>query len=150
MGTYRKILLAVDLTADTTQIAERAKALAATHGAELELLHIVEPVPLVTPIDVPEVMTAAVLDVQDEIAEGARTRLAKLAADLGVPASRTQVLVGNTQAEIVRVARERQIDLIVLGGRERHGLSLLVDFTEDSVLHKAPCDVLVVRVKPAA
>ena len=67
-----------------------------------------------------------------------------------VPASRTQVLVGNTQAEIVRAARERHVDLIVLGGRERHGLSLLVDFTEDSVLHKAPCDVLVVRVKPAA
>jgi len=150
MGTYRKILLAVDLTADTTQIAERAKALAATHGAELELLHVVEPVPLVTPIDVPEVMTPAVLDVQDEIAAGARTRLEKLAADLGVPTSRAQVLIGNTQAEIVRAARERHVDLIVLGGHERHGLSLLVDFTEDSVLHKAPCDVLVVRVKPAA
>jgi len=150
MGTYRKILLAVDLTADTTQIAERAKALAATHGADLELLHVVEPVPLVTPIDVPEVMTPAVLDVQDEIAAGARTRLEKLAADLGVPTSRAQVLIGNTQAEIVRAARERHVDLIVLGGHERHGLSLLVDFTEDSVLHKAPCDVLVVRVKPAA
>ena len=38
----------------------------------------------------------------------------------------------------------------MLGGRERHGLSLLVDFTEDAVLHKAACDVLVVRVKPKA
>jgi universal stress protein A len=35
----------------------------------------------------------------------------------------------------------------VIGSRERHGLSLLVDFTEDAVLHKAPCDVLAVRVK---
>jgi len=67
-----------------------------------------------------------------------------------VPASRVQVVVGNTQAEIVRAARERHADLIVLGGRERHGLSLLVDFTEDAVLHKAPCDVLAVRVKPPA
>ncbi|HUL82795.1 MAG TPA: universal stress protein [Gammaproteobacteria bacterium] len=148
MGPYRKILLAVDLTADTAQIAERAKAVAASEGAEIELLHVIEPVPLVTPLDVPDVMTPTVLAAQDEIAAGARTRLAKLAAGLGVPASRAHVIVGNTQAEIVRAARDRQADLIVLGGRERHGLSLLVDFTEDAVLHKAPCDVLAVRVKP--
>jgi universal stress protein A len=60
------------------------------------------------------------------------------------------VIVGNTQAEIVRAARDGGADLIVLGGRERHGLSLLVDFTEDAVLHKAACDVLVIRVKPTA
>jgi universal stress protein A len=150
MGTYRKILLAVDLTADTPQIAQRAKALAKTEGAEIELLHVIEPVPLVTPLDVPEVLSPTVIEVQNQIAAGARERLDKLAADLGVAASRVQVVIGNTQAEIVRAARERNADLIVLGGRERHGLSLLVDFTEDAVLHKAPCDVLAVRVKPSA
>jgi universal stress protein A len=144
---YKKILVAVDLTADTSPIVERAKALAKIHGAELSLLHVIEPVPLVTPFDVPDVMAPTVLETQDEIAAGARKRLEKLAADLGV-SDRAEVIVGNTQAEIVRVARERGVDLVVLGGRERHGLSLLVDFTEDAVLHKAACDVLVVRVKP--
>ena len=38
-------------------------------------------------------------------------------------------------------------DLIVLGCRERHGLSILVNRTEDTVLHGAPCDVLAVRVR---
>jgi universal stress protein A len=145
---YKKILVAVDLTADTAPIVERAKALATIHGAEMSLLHVIEPVPLVTPFDVPDVMAPTVLQTQDELAAGAHKRLEKLAADLGVPPSRAEVIVGNTQAEIVRVARERGADLIVLGGRERHGLSLLVDFTEDAVLHKAACDVLVVRVKP--
>jgi universal stress protein A len=46
----------------------------------------------------------------------------------------------------VRIAREHTVDLIVLGSRERHGLSILVNFTEDTVLHAAPCDVLAVRV----
>jgi universal stress protein A len=147
---YKKILVAVDLTADTTPIVERAKALARIHGAELSLLHVIEPVPLVTPFDVPDVMASTVLETQDEIAAGARKRLAKLAADLGVPASRARVIVGNTQAEIVNAAKDGAADLVVLGGRERHGLSLLVDFTEDAVLHKAACDVLVVRVKPTA
>jgi universal stress protein A len=150
MRPYRKILLAVDLTADTAPVAERAKALAAIHGAEIALVHVVEPVPVVTPLDIPEVMTPATLEAQEMIADRARERLRMLAAELGVPASRAEVVIGNTKAEIVRAAREGQADLIVLGGRERHGLSLLVDFTEDAVLHKAPCDVLAVRVKPTA
>ncbi len=147
---YKKILVAVDLTADTSPIVERAKALAKIHGSDLSLLHVIEPVPLVTPFDVPDVLAPTVLDTQDEIAAGARKRLAKIAVDLGVSPSRAEVIVGNTKAEIVRVASETGADLIVLGGRERHGLSLLVDFTEDAVLHKAACDVLVVRVKPKA
>ncbi len=147
---YKKILVAVDLTADTAPIVERAKALAKIHGAEISLLHVIEPVPLVTPFDVPDVMAPTVLQTQDELAAGAHRRLEKLAADLGVPPSRAEVIVGNTKAEIVRAASDGGADLIVLGGRERHGLSLLVDFTEDAVLHKAACDVLVVRVKPKA
>jgi len=56
------------------------------------------------------------------------------------------VEAGNVKSEIVRVAREHNVDLIVLGSRERHGLSILVNLTEDTVLHAAPCDVLAVRV----
>ena len=37
--------------------------------------------------------------------------------------------------------------LAQFGCRERHGLSILLHRTEDSVLHGAPCDVLAVRVK---
>jgi universal stress protein A len=147
-NTYCRILLAVDLTADSLQIAERAKAVAAAHGAPIDVLHVVEPIPVVAPLDAPEILTPTMLETQHEIAAGARQRLAKLAADIGIAPDSTQVVIGNTQVEILRAARERGVDLIVLGGRERHGLSLLVDFTEDAVLHKAPCDVLTVRVKP--
>jgi universal stress protein A len=149
MGNYRRILLALDLTADSLAVAERAKGLAATHGAELDVLHVVEPVPLVAPLDAPEILAPTVLQTQDELAAGARERLDKLTADVGLRPVRMQVIVGNTQIEILRAARERGADLIVLGSRERHGLSLLLDFTEDAVLHKAPCDVLAVRVKAA-
>jgi universal stress protein A len=37
----------------------------------------------------------------------------------------------------------------VLGSRERRGPSILVNFTEDTVLHAAPCDVLAVRIAKA-
>ena len=48
---------------------------------------------------------------------------------------------------MLRLARESHADLILLGSRERHGLSILVNLVEDTVLHGAPCDVLAVRVR---
>ena len=75
-----------------------------------------------------------------------RDRVRAAAEQLGVPATSCRVEAGNVKSEIVRIARELHADLIVLGSRERHGLSILVNFTEDTVLHAAPCDVLAVRV----
>jgi universal stress protein A len=114
VATYRRILLVVDLTEHSSAVGRRARAVAAATGAEVELLHVVEFVP-VEPMG--ETLMPAV-QIEEEL------------------------------LQIVRVARERQVDLIVLGSRERHGLSILVNLTEDTVLHAAPCDVLAVRVGP--
>lgn len=77
----------------------------------------------------------------------ARERLAALATKLGLDGAPRSVATGNIKAEIVREAQEQGIDLIILGSRERHGLSIMVNFTEDTVLHAAPCDVLAVRLR---
>jgi universal stress protein A len=145
MPVYRRILLIVDLTDDSLPIARRAQAIAAALGAEIELLHVVELIPL-EPVG--ESLMPSV-QIEDELIERANARLAALAAELGVPQAHCQVEVGNVKSDIVRVARERGTDLIILGSRERHGLSILVNFTEDTVLHGAPCDVLAVRVGAA-
>jgi universal stress protein A len=86
------------------------------------------------------------VQIEDELLARAQQRLTALAAELGLPEGAARVEAGNVKSEIVRVARERGVDLIVLGSRERHGVSILVNFTEDTVLHAAPCDVLAVRV----
>jgi len=141
MGIYRRVLLVVDLTDDSVAIGRRTQALAAALGAEVELLHVVEFVP-VEPMG--ETLMPSV-QIEEELLESGRRRLAALAADLGLAGAACRVESGNVKAEIVRVARERQADLIVLGSRERHGLSILVNLTEDTVLHAAPCDVLAMR-----
>jgi universal stress protein A len=142
MSVYRKVLLAVDLNADSVGIGRRARDLAALLGAQLTVLHVVEYVP-VEPVGESMMQPVALFD---ELAASARQRLATLCADIGVDTNHQRVEVGNVKAEIVRVARAMQCDLIVLGARERHGLSIFVNFTEDTVLHAAPCDVLAVRV----
>lgn len=142
MSVYRRVLLIVDLDDDSLPVGRRAQAIAASLGAQVELLHVVELIPLEPVGDtlVPSVQ------IEEELVARARTRLAAFAAQIGLPDAHCQVEVGNVKSDIVRIARERGADLIVLGSRERHGLSILVNFTEDTVLHAAPCDVLAVRV----
>jgi universal stress protein A len=143
MSNYRRILVVVDLGEKSEQIATRARDLAALHAAELSVLHVVEYVP-VEPMG--ETLLPAV-QIEEELVLRANQRLAELTAKLGIGSAKRQVAAGNIKAEIVRAAQEQQSDLIVLGSRERRGPSILVNFTEDTVLHAAPCDVLAVRLR---
>ena len=142
MTEYRRVLLVVDLSEDSLLIGRRAQAVATALGAAIDLLHVVEYVP-VEPMG--ETLMPAV-QIEDELLDRAKQRLVALGAQIGVPAASCRVEAGNVKSEIVRIARELHTDLIVLGSRERHGLSILVNFTEDTVLHASPCDVLAVRV----
>ena len=142
MDRYRRLLLVVDLTADSRVVGARAKAVAAACGAELTLLHVVEYVP-VEPMG--EALLPAV-QIEGELVERARVRIAELSAKLGLDHCERLVNTGNIKTEVVRIAQARGIDLIVIGSRERHGVSILFNFTEDTVLHAAPCDVLAVRL----
>ncbi len=144
MSNYRRVLLVLDLNEDSGMVGRRAHTLAVAVGAEVELLHVVEFVP-VEPMG-ETIMPAA--EIENELLQRAEARLRAMAVELGLPDAVCHVEAGNVKSEIVRIARERHADLIVLGSRERHGLSILVNLTEDTVLHAAPCDVLAVRVGP--
>jgi universal stress protein A len=142
MRDYKKFLLCLDLTDESETLAERAKMMAGKCGASLTLLHVVEYVP-VEPMG--EALLPAV-QIEGELVERATARLAELSRKLGLEAAERLVLTGNIKSEVVRVAVERSADLIIIGSRERHGVSILFNFTEDTVLHAAPCDVLAVRL----
>jgi universal stress protein A len=106
------------------------------------LLHVVEFVP-VEPMG--ESMMPTV-QIEADLMRRSAAKLKELAERLRLLRTTTRVEAGNTKAEILRVAKEESADLIVLGSRERHGLAILVNFTEDTVLHAAHCDVLAVRL----
>jgi universal stress protein A len=142
MADYKKILVVVDLSDDSQIIGERAKAIAACYQASITLLHVVEYVPV-------EPMGEALLptvQIEGELVDRARIKLTELAQRLSLGSSPQLVETGSIKAEIVRTAHKLGVDLIVLGSRERHGLAILLNFTEDTVLHAAPCDVLAVRL----
>ena len=143
MPAYKKILVLLDLSDDSEQVAIAARDLAAHSNASMLVLHVVDFVP-VEPLGESLMPTA---QIEDELIKRSHAKLTDLIGRLALPRATGRVEAGNTKAGILRVADEEQVDLIVLGSRERHGLAILVNFTEDTVLHAAHCDVLAVRLK---
>lgn len=142
MASYQHVLIAVDLTEGSEQVARRGLEIARSCQAAVDLLHVVEYVP-VEPMG--EALLPAV-DIEQELADGARKRLRELIERLGIGEIDFRVEVGSIKAEVIRAAETLGADLIVLGSRERHGLAVMLNLAEDTILHAAPCDVLAVRI----
>jgi len=142
MAGYKKILVLLDLTDASEQIAAAGRDMAAYSNAAMVILHVVEFVPT-EPMG--ETLMPSV-QIEEDLMLRARGELSGLAARLGLAKAALRVEVGSKKNEILRVAKEEAVDLIVLGSRVRHGLGILVNFTEDTVLHAAHCDVLAIRL----
>lgn len=143
MSGYSHVLIAVDLTDDSPKVVQKGLEIAERYGARLSLLHVVEFIP-VDPAG--EALLPPPVDLEGGLVRGARQRLDALCAERGLKDAPRRVEIGVIKMEIVKVAAEVKADLIVLGSHERHGLALLLGSTEKAILHKAPCDVLAVRL----
>ena len=143
MALHSSLLVLVNLAAESDVVLERAKQIA--DGATLTLLHVVEYVPL-------EPMGESVLptlQIESELVERAKIRLQQIAGAHGLAHCAQHVTAGSIKAEAWRLTQELKCDLIVIGNHERHGLRALLNFTEDAILHVAPCDVLAVHLPNA-
>jgi len=137
--------LAVDFYEHCEAVANRAKDLANKYQAKLSIIHVVDSMPIADAgygADVP-----FNLDLTAELMAEAKKRLAKLAEKLDVTEDRLWLEMGSPKTEIIRVAEENKVDLIVIGSHGRHGLALLLGSTANGVLHHANCDVLAVRLQ---
>jgi universal stress protein A len=140
---YRKVLVLLDLAEGSERVFAAARDIAAHSNAGIVALHVVEYVPA-EPMG--ESLMPTQLDLETDLAERAQALLEDMVKRNGTVNASVRVELGNTKAQILTVADEERPDLIVLGSRERHGLAVLVNFTEDTVLHAAHCDVLAVRL----
>ncbi|KAF3977753.1 MAG: universal stress protein [Methylococcales symbiont of Iophon sp. n. MRB-2018] len=81
-----------------------------------------------------------------EVADRAK-QLAKMAADSDILETKQYMELGSPKRKIVSIAKQQNVDLLVVGSHGRHGLALLLASTANAVLHHAACDVLAVRLK---
>jgi universal stress protein A len=150
MENYKHILLAVDFYEHCEAVANRAKDLAIKYQAKLSIIHVVDSLPITDAgygVDIYGADIPFNIDLTAELMAGAKKRLAKLAEKLGVTEDRLWLEMGSPKTEIIRVAEENKVDLIVIGSHGRHGLALLLGSTANGVLHHATCDVLAVRLQ---
>jgi universal stress protein A len=145
----RRILHPSDFTSFSRAALRKAIELAKANRAELFLVNVVSPV---VPVPGDAYISAKMYD---DLAGSARAfalkQLDKLSAQVKkarVKKSRAFVLEGAPAEEIVRFARGRRVDLIVMGTHGRAGLAkLFVGSVADRVVAAASCPVLTVRGK---
>jgi universal stress protein A len=142
MNNYHRILVATDDTEQCCPILDRARAFLQDEDDSLSLLQVLEHVPATIST---EVIPPEGMDIIAGMELTARNRLSQLAEQNKLAGAEVLVVTGSPQEEIVRVAKDKKADLIVMGTCERHGLSRLLPSTTDSVVHHAPCDVLTVH-----
>jgi len=136
---YKQIVLATDLSEDCYFVARKARVIAEKHGANLSMIHVVEPIPAYG--------YPGVSDVQSPFIEHAREEMEKMATEIGVSADNQYVEVGSTKGRILELCKEIKADLIIVGSHGRHGITRLLGSTTSAIIHGAHCDVLTVRMQ---
>lgn len=143
----RTILLPTDFSECASFALSYATSLARQFEARIICVHVIEPVvPAVGYTGITEPLPVA--DISEQLEDSAERELPKVAeqeecAGLDIE----EVIVhGDSASEIVRVAKERGVDLIVIASHGRTGLGrILFGSTAESVVRHAPCPVLVVK-----
>ncbi|MGD8736008.1 MAG: universal stress protein, partial [Anaerolineae bacterium] len=140
---YQRILLALDGSDVAEQALPYAVIQAERFGAELILLRVVEPFPLVRGLSQGDLAR-----IRDQTQEWARSYLegvAKTAIERGVPVEMATV-EGRPNEVILQFAETNQVDLIVICTRGRSGLSRwLMGSVADRVVRGAQVPILLVR-----
>ncbi|MCX7096044.1 MAG: universal stress protein [Methylobacter sp.] len=144
MESYKHILLAADFSEHGSAVADRAKDLVEKYQAKLSIVHVMDNL-LITDAAYGSTIPFD-LDLTAELMAAAKKRLANLAESLNIAEDCRWMEMGSPKLEIIRVAQENNVDLIVVGSHGRHGFALLLGSTANGVLHHALCDVLAVRL----
>ncbi|HEU4892540.1 MAG TPA: universal stress protein [Vicinamibacterales bacterium] len=142
---FRSIVCAVDFSEDSARALGYAASLARHAAGRLTLLHSVEPMPVAS-----DPLVGVNFDVtgyQQALEKSATATLQKFVPQsiaLGCD-TETVVASGKAYREILRVATERQADLIVLGVHGRNVFDRMVfGSTTEHIVRRATCPVLAV------
>lgn len=145
MTAYKHILVATDFTEHCEDVVKKAKDMAEKYQAKLSVIHVVDNLPITDAAYGPIIPFE--IDMTKDLMEAAKKHLAEQIEKLALTVEHQFLELGSPKLEIIRVADDNEVDLIVLGSHGRHGLALLLGSTANGVLHHATCDVLAVRLQ---
>ena len=146
---YRKILVVTFGTELSNKAVKEAAQLAQAVGAKLLVLHVRSPVDLPHHAEGGALTRLGGEKIEEEIYEQERRLLesaTQTAASIGMTAETAFIDDLLPHEAIIRVSREQQCDLIVMGTRIRHGIpGYILKSETQKVLEHTDTPVLVVR-----
>jgi nucleotide-binding universal stress UspA family protein len=153
-----KILLAIDDSKFSEAAVQSVIDRAAKEGAEVRVLHVVEPpsMPLEFVVSAAGEMAGYMPKLGPEWeaeSKRAETLVATIAAELRAKGMQATSVVeqGDPKSKIIEHAMQWHADLIVLGSHGRTGLDrFLLGSVSEAVARHAPCSVEIVKVPHAA
>jgi nucleotide-binding universal stress UspA family protein len=141
----KRILVPIDFSEYSKNSLRYAVPFARQFGAELILVYVVEPT--VYPSDV-AFGQMGIPSLERELRERGKVELDRLVeAHTGEEvAVRTMIRTGKPYLEIINVAKEETVDLIIIATHGHSGVEhVLFGSTTEKVVRKAPCPVLTLR-----
>jgi universal stress protein A len=140
MSNYTKILVALDIYAESHPVLEKALQIASS-AKHINIVYVTVPMVNYQPFGM-----AYEGDFFNDLCLQSKAKLKELADKFKIPETQIFSPVGNPADEIHNTANEIEADLIVIGTHGRSGLKLLLGSTANGVLHGVKCDVLAVKV----
>ncbi len=136
-ATYQRLLLATDLTDASTAATNKARQLATLFNAELFIAHAIEPI---TAYGYPELA-----DLQSPLIETAKKQIVQIANELNIPETQCLIEFGAVKKVIPDIVNTHNIDLIILGSHDRHGIARLLGSNANAIAHHTHCDTLIIH-----
>lgn len=141
----RKILVGLDSSPRASHVLEAAVSLAQRFGAKLVLVNSIG-IPFDFPADALGLSPTALPGIMEEAARrDMEARARALPPDL---AHKVDVQIGTPWQVVCNLAKEEDVDLIVIGSHGYSGLDRVIGTTAGRIVNHADRPVLVVRAKP--
>lgn len=151
-GALERVMVGVDSSPNARHAAQWLLTLPLPPGCEIRLVRVVPLPAFVAPVQetlgppVPEHLAAAVQQEQDEARKALDTIAASLGSANGGFKIVTEVVMGHAAVSLIELARDRGVDLLVVGSQGFSGVEqFLLGSVSENVLRHAPCSVLVVK-----
>ena len=148
MVTYKNILFCTDFSENAQAALPFAIDLAKKYGAPLHVLYVYQDPGLVAEFEISSNVKMDWIRVAHLMGTEMEKKLKALCDEVTreVGSCQSKLVRGRPHSEILRYAKEAEIDLIVMGSHGLSGLEhVLFGSTAERVLRESPCHVLVIR-----
>lgn len=142
----KAILFPTDFSQGARAAMDHAVSLARDYHARLILLYVIQDISIAEWY-IPS--SLSVTDLVEDMQKSAAKEMDKWAAEVSKQVQDVEKMVvrGVPFVEIIRTAKEKDVNLIVIGTHGRTGIDhMLFGSTAEKVVRKAPCPVLTVRI----